>query len=160
MCVAPTHQSMPQNGVSSCVVLAAGAACHCPNVSSAACYTGFSDPSRVQKTAIVYTVTPCICRPILSQSRPFCIFYESCGAAGQIDLTEWESVIQVPSISKITFSDVIWTAPSTNADSGEERHASALEQGSDEAPSVPGQAVSPTYHDTIAYIGFQQCTDV
>lgn len=60
------------------------------------------------------------------------------GYVGQIDLTKWESVIQVPSISKITFSDVIWTAPSTSADSGEERHASASEQDLDNAPLVPG----------------------
>ncbi|KAL0046963.1 hypothetical protein WJX82_003119 [Trebouxia sp. C0006] len=60
------------------------------------------------------------------------------GYVGQIDLTEWESVIQVPSISAITFSDVIWTAPSTNADSGEERHASASEQDPVDAPSVLG----------------------
>lgn len=70
--------------------------------------------------------------------------YVPSGAAGQIDLTEWESVIQVPSISKITFSDVIWTAPSTNADSAEECHSSASEQDPDGNPSIPGQAVSPT----------------
>ena len=144
MCVTPTQQSMLQDSVSLCVVLAAGAACHCPDVSSAACYTASSDPSmQFQKTAVVYMVSPFTCLPILLQSRPFCILHVSFGSAGQIDLTEWESVIQVPSISKITFSDVIWTAPSTNADSGEERHASASEQDLDDAPLVPGQAVSP-----------------
>lgn len=85
--------------------------------------------------------------------------YVPSGAAGQIDLTEWESVIRVPSISRITFSDVIWTAPSGSADSGEERPASASEQDPDESPTAPGQAVSPNFLDTITYIGFQQCTD-
>lgn len=137
---------MLQNSVPSYVVLAADAACHCPNVSSAACYTASSDPSaQFQTTAVVYIVAPCTCLPILLCYRPFFILDISVGAAGQIDLTEWESVIPVPGISKIAFSDVIWTAPSTSADFGEE-------QGSDETPSVPGQAVSPTYHDTIVYI--------
>lgn len=90
--------------------------------------------------------------PVVLQA--FCILDVSFGAAGQIDLTEWESVIQVPSISAITFSDVIWTAPSTNADSGEERHASASEQDPVDAPSVLGQAVSPMYHDTICIYRF------
>ncbi len=95
------------------------------------------------RSAVVYMVTPCTCLPILLCHRPFFILYVSFGAAGQIDLTEWESVIQAPSISKIAFSDVIWTAPSTSADSGEERNASSSQQGCDEAPSAPGQAVSP-----------------
>ena len=98
--------------------------------------------------------------PFCLRSRPICMRCVPFGTAGQIDLTAWESVIQVPSISKITFSDVVWTAPSTNADSAEERHFSASEQGSHGAPLAPGQAVSPMYHNTIVYIDFQQCTDI
>ncbi|KAL0029243.1 hypothetical protein WJX79_005154 [Trebouxia sp. C0005] len=60
------------------------------------------------------------------------------GYVGQIDLTEWDSVIQAPSISKISFSNVLWTAASTSVASGEEHHASASEQDPNRNPSVSG----------------------
>ena len=53
MRVTPTSQAMLQDGVSSVVVLAADATCHCPNVSYTACYTVSSDPSMdFQNTAV------------------------------------------------------------------------------------------------------------